>query len=449
MEMLLTTLGVVALIFVVLSLGTWVFAGLVTVSILSLFLLGDFELQRIGVTLTRIIFRAGNAWELSAIPLFILMGELIFRSDISERLFRGLEPLASRIPGGILHTNIFGCTLFAAVSGSSSATTATVGKITTRELQQRGYDRRLSIGSLAGAGSLGLLIPPSIVMIVYGVQAEVSISKLFMAGVLPGLLIACLYSGYLCTQALLHPEKVPREQGSSIGWLQSLRLLSPVLGLILVVIGSIYTGLATPSEAAAVGVGAALLLLLVERQLNWQLFTEALSATVISSVMVCSILVCAALLSTTVGYLHIPQELARLHRHPGVVGTGAAADSGAVLHCAGAVSGWHLHHRHEPADHPAAGDPGRLRSALVRGFSGDHGGTGADHPAGGVQPLCPPGADRGETGCGSPGRRAVLPVDVRGRPDHLLLPPDRALAAATGQLSGQGQALTAAVRRPG
>ena len=310
MEMLLTTLGVVALIFIVLSLGTWVFAGLVTVSILSLFLLGDFELQRIGVTLTRIIFRAGNAWELSAIPLFILMGELIFRSDISERLFRGLEPLASRIPGGILHTNIFGCTLFAAVSGSSSATTATVGKITTRELEQRGYDRRLSVGSLAGAGSLGLLIPPSIVMIVYGVQAEVSISKLFMAGVLPGLLIACLYSGYLCTQALLHPEKAPRERGSSIGWLQSLRLLSPVLGLILVVIGSIYTGLATPSEAAAVGVGAALLLLLIERQLNWQLFTEALSATVLSSVMVCSILVCAALLSTTVGYLHIPQELA-------------------------------------------------------------------------------------------------------------------------------------------
>lgn len=310
MEMLLTTLGVVALIFIVLSLGTWVFAGLVTVSILSLFLLGDFELHRIGVTLTRIIFRAGNAWELSAIPLFILMGELIFRSDISERLFRGLEPLATRIPGGILHTNIFGCTLFAAVSGSSSATTATVGKITTRELEKRGYDRRLSIGSLAGAGSLGLLIPPSIVMIVYGVQAEVSISKLFMAGVLPGLLIACLYSGYICTQALLHPEKTPKERGNDIGWLQSLRLLSPVLSLILVVIGSIYTGLATPSEAAAVGVGAALLLLLIERQLNWQLFTEALSATVLSSVMVCSILVCAALLSTTVGYLHIPQELA-------------------------------------------------------------------------------------------------------------------------------------------
>jgi len=310
METLLTTLGVVALVFIVLSLGTWVFAGLVTVSILSLFLLGDFELHRIGVTLTKIIFRAGNAWELSAIPLFILMGEMIFRSDISERLFRGLEPLATRIPGGILHTNIFGCTLFAAVSGSSSATTATVGKITTRELEKRGYDRRLSIGSLAGAGSLGLLIPPSIVMIVYGVQAEVSISKLFMAGVLPGLLIAVLYSGYLFIQALTYPEKAPREQTHGVTLLESLRLLSPVLSLILIVIGSIYTGLATPSEAAAVGVGAATLLLLVERQLNWDLFIRALRSAILSSVMVCSILVCAALLSTAVGYLHIPQELA-------------------------------------------------------------------------------------------------------------------------------------------
>lgn len=310
MEILLTTLGVITLVFVVLGLGTWVFAGLISVAGLSLLLMGDFSLHRVGVTLSRILFRAGNAWELSAIPLFILMGEMIFRSDISERLFRGLEPFTTRIPGGILHTNIFGCTLFAAVSGSSSATTATVGKITTRELQLRGYDRRLSIGSLAGAGSLGLLIPPSIVMIVYGVQAEVSISKLFMAGVLPGLLIAALYSGYLFTQALRYPHKAPRERYSTVTFRQSIGLLAPVLSLIVIVIGSIYTGIATPSEAAAVGVGAVLLLLLLECQLSWTLFREALQATILSSVMVCSILVCAALLSTAVGYLHIPRELA-------------------------------------------------------------------------------------------------------------------------------------------
>lgn len=312
METLMTTLGVVLLIFLVLGLGAWVFAGLVMVSVLSLFWLGDFSFHRIGVTLTRVLFRAGNSWELSAIPLFIFMGELIFRSDISERLFKGLEPFARRIPGGILHTNIFGCTLFAAVSGSSSATTATVGKITTRELQQRGYDRQLSIGSLAGAGSLGLLIPPSIVMIVYGVQAEVSISKLFMAGVLPGLLIAALYSAYLFAQAVMHPQKAPRQatEESSVTLWQSIKLLSPVLALIFVVIGSIYSGLATPSEAAAVGLGASLLMLAAERQLSWDLFSGALRSAILSSVMVCSILVCAALLATAVGYLHIPQDLA-------------------------------------------------------------------------------------------------------------------------------------------
>jgi C4-dicarboxylate transporter DctM subunit len=311
MDSLWMVLGVMGLIFVVLGAGTWIFAGLMLVAMGSLVMLGDFSFHRVGVILSKILFRAGNSWELSAIPLFILMGELIFRSDISERLFKGLEPFANKIPGGILHTNVLGCTLFAAVSGSSAATTATIGKITTQELANRGYDRTLSIGSLAGAGSLGLLIPPSIVMIVYGVQAEVSISKLFMAGVIPGLIVAALYIGYLMLQASLHPEKAPRTQsGPTQSLLTSLRLLSPVLLLIGIVIGSIYSGIATPSEAAAVGVAAALLLLMVERQLTFTLFKEALNATVISSVMVCSILVCAALLSTAVGYLHIQQELA-------------------------------------------------------------------------------------------------------------------------------------------
>ena len=310
MDSLWMVLGVMGLIFIVLGAGTWVFSGLLLVAMGSLVVLGDFSFHRVGVILSKILFRAGNSWELSAIPLFILMGELIFRSDISERLFKGLEPFANKIPGGILHTNVLGCTLFAAVSGSSAATTATIGKITTQELANRGYDRTLSIGSLAGAGSLGLLIPPSIVMIVYGVQAEVSISKLFMAGIIPGLIVAALYIGYLMIQASISPEKAPRTKGSEQSFLTSIRLLSPVLLLIGIVIGSIYSGIATPSEAAAVGVAAALILLLIERQLSFELFKEALKATVISSVMVCSILVCAALLSTAVGYLHIPQELA-------------------------------------------------------------------------------------------------------------------------------------------
>ncbi|MFM2480244.1 TRAP transporter large permease [Celerinatantimonas sp. YJH-8] len=320
MDIIWIAIGVMALLLVVLGLGVWVFAGLAMVAFSSLIWIGDMPLHRAGVILSRIIFRAGNSWELAAIPLFILMGELIFRSDISDRLFRGLEPWTRHIPGGILHTNVFGCALFAAVSGSSSATTATIGKITTTELKRRGYNRRLSIGSLAGAGSLGLLIPPSIVMIVYGIQAEVSISKLFMAGILPGILIAILYSGYLMIHALWDPTVSPREAVCEIGKWQSLRYLMPVILLIGIVLGSIYSGIATPSEAAAVGVLGTLVLLLVERQLNWTMFQKALVSTLLSSTMVCSIMITAALLSTAMGYLHLPSELAefiaQLHLSP-------------------------------------------------------------------------------------------------------------------------------------
>lgn len=310
MDTVFVAVGVISLILLVLGLGTWVFAGLAIVALGSLVWLGGFSLDRAGLILSRILFRAGSSWELSAIPLFIFMGELIFRSNISERLFRGLEPWTNRVPGGILHTNVVGCALFAAVSGSSAATTATIGKITTSELARRGYDRNLSIGSLAGAGSLGLLIPPSIVMIVYGVQAEVSISQLFMAGVLPGLLIALLYSGYVVAVTLRQPHKAPRSLEMAATFWQSLWLLAPVLLLIMLVMGSIYSGVATPSEAAAVGVAATLVLLGVERQLGWNMFREALAGTVLSATMVCSILVAAALLSTAMGYLHLPRELA-------------------------------------------------------------------------------------------------------------------------------------------
>jgi tripartite ATP-independent transporter DctM subunit len=310
MEIVFSAIGVIALILIFLGLGVWVFSGLAIVALLSLILIGDVSLDRAGAILSRIIFRAGNSWELSAIPLFILMGELIFRSNISDRLFRGLEPWTKKIPGGILHTNVFGCALFAAVSGSSAATTATVGKITTTELKKRGYDRNLSIGSLAGAGSLGLLIPPSLVMIVYGIQAEVSISKLFMAGVLPGLLIAALYSGYIIFRALRDPSLCPSEKSDTATKLESLLLLSPVISLIIIVMGAIYTGIATPSEAAAVGVFATLVLLVIEKQLSIKMIQEAMQATLLSSTMVCSILISAALLSTAMGFLHLPSELA-------------------------------------------------------------------------------------------------------------------------------------------
>ncbi|MBF9003449.1 TRAP transporter large permease [Vibrio nitrifigilis] len=311
MDILFTSMGVIAVLFVVLASGIWVFAGLAIVACCSLVVFAGMPIERVGLILSRILFRAGNSWELAAIPLFIWMGELIFRSDISNRLFKGLEPWTRIVPGGILHTNVVGCALFAAVSGSSSATTATIGKITTSELKQRGYDRQLSIGSLAGAGSLGLLIPPSIVMIVYGIQAEVSINKLFMAGILPGVLIALLYSGYLMIHATIKPHCAPKETQCDITFARSFRYLFPIIGLITIVLGAIYSGIATPSEAAAVGVFATLILLAIERQLTKEVLVNSLISTLQSSTMVCSIMVSAAMLSTAMGYLHLPSELAR------------------------------------------------------------------------------------------------------------------------------------------
>lgn len=313
MEALVAGLVILVLILFFLGLGVWVFAGLFLVSVSGLFLLLDMPAQRIGVIGTNIIFRYASAWELAAIPMFIWMGEIIFRTDISNRLFRGLSPLVDFVPGRLLHTNILGCTLFAAVSGSSAATTATVGKITTTELQRRGYDRNLAIGSLAGAGSLGLLIPPSIVMIIYGILAEVSISRLFAAGILPGLLVAGIYSSYIMLRALAQPEKAPRE-ATRLTLLQrlvgALNLL-PVLFLMLIVLGSIYSGLATPSEAAAVGVAAAVIVAVGLRQLTWQIFRDSLMGAIRTSCMVCIILISAAFLSTAMGYLHVPSNIAR------------------------------------------------------------------------------------------------------------------------------------------
>jgi len=308
----LTGLIVLALIVGFLGIGTWVFAGLLMVSMTALTLLLDFPPQRIGAIVTKIMFRSATAWELAAIPMFIWMGEIMFRTDISERLFRGLAPLVDGIAGRLLHTNVMGCTLFAAVCGSSTATTATVGKITTTELARRQYDTGLAIGSLAGAGSLGLLIPPSIVMIIYGVLAEVSIAKLFAAGVLPGLLIAGLYSGFIFVRCALQPALAPRAS-DVFTWrdrLWGLTQLLPVVSLIAIVLGSIYTGYATPSEAAAVGVAATLILTALTGQLTWRVFAQSIMGAVTISAMVCSILVAAAFLSTAMGYLHVPQDLA-------------------------------------------------------------------------------------------------------------------------------------------
>lgn len=313
MDPIVATSLVFLLLMVILSSGMWVFLSLALAAALSLYGFLDYSPERIGAIASRVIVRSASSWELAAVPMFIWMGELMFRTDISDRLFRGLAPLVRHVPGGLLHTNIAGSALFAAVSGSSAATTATVGKITTTELQGRGYSESLAFGSLAGAGSLGLLIPPSIVLIIYGVLAEVSIAKLFIAGIIPGILIALLYTSYIGIRCILNPSLSPERDFDrrDAHPLQILRNLSPVLSMILVVLGSIYTGWATPSEAAGIGVLVAVVFAAVTRQLTWAIFRDSLQGALRTSAMVCAILMCAAFLSSAIGYMHLPREIAQ------------------------------------------------------------------------------------------------------------------------------------------
>ena len=270
-----------------------------------------YPFDRIGAILAKRLYAASGSWEIASIPLFMWMGEILFRTDISDRLFRGLAPLVNKLPGRLLHTNVAGCVLFAAVSGSSAATTATIGKITTTELLKRGYSPNLAIGSIAGAGSFGLMIPPSIVFIVYGVLAEESISKLFIAGVFPGLVFGALYSGYIIIYSLFRPDVAPKvvEKYVFRDYLQCFVNLIPISVLIVVVLGSIYSGIATPTEAAAVGVAASIVMTLIMKQLTWNIFVDSIMGALKMSCMVCSLLAAAAFLSTTMGFLHIPQDI--------------------------------------------------------------------------------------------------------------------------------------------
>jgi len=258
------------------------------------------------------IWGSASSWTLTALPLFVWMGEILFRTRLSQDMFRGLAPWMQALPGRLLHVNVAGCTIFAAVSGSSAATCATIGKMSLPELSRRGYPDGISIGSLAGAGTLGLLIPPSIIMIVYGVSAEVSIAQLFIAGVLPGLLLALLFSGYLMVWALLNPDKVPpRDARLSFGAkLRESRHLIPVMLLIAAVLGSIYGGIATATEAAALGVVGALLISAVQGSLNWQTFKDSLLGGTRLYCMIALILSGAAFLTLAMGYIGLPRHLA-------------------------------------------------------------------------------------------------------------------------------------------
>ncbi|WP_425049753.1 TRAP transporter large permease [Psychromarinibacter sp. S121] len=306
-----SSLILLGLLVLFLGAGTWIFSGLMLVGASAMYFVLDFNLARIGSIATKVISSSAISWELAAIPIFMWMGDIIFRTDISQRLFRGLAPMVARIPGGLLHTNVFGCTVFAAISGSSTATTATVGKITIPELQKRGYDINLASGSLAGAGSFGLLIPPSIAMIVYGVLAQVSIADLFAAGLIPGLMMAGLYSGYIAISAILNPAKAPRYEGEiTIGTLgKGMLELLPILILMFIVLGSIYSGIATPSEAAAVGVLGAVVITIVTGQFSLKLMRDSLMNTIRVSAMILMLIAASAFLSAAIAYMHLPTQI--------------------------------------------------------------------------------------------------------------------------------------------
>ncbi len=299
----------IAALFLILGSGVWIGLTLSGVAWIGMQL---FSSRPAGDAMAVTIWGSSSSWTLTALPLFVWMGEILFRTRLSQDMFRGLAPWMQALPGRLLHVNVVGCAIFAAVSGSSAATCATIGKMSLPELSKRGYPDGIAIGSLAGAGTLGLLIPPSIIMIVYGVSTDVSISQLFVAGVLPGILLAVLFSGYLMVWALLNPARVPpRDAKLSFGAkLRESRHLLPVIGLILAVLGSIYSGIATATEAAALGVVGALAISAAQGSLTWATFRESLLGGTRLYCMIALILAGAAFLTLSMGYIGLPRHLA-------------------------------------------------------------------------------------------------------------------------------------------
>ncbi|NKB61799.1 MAG: TRAP transporter large permease subunit [Gammaproteobacteria bacterium] len=307
MDELGLTLIFLTVLFLFLGSGVWVAASLIGVAAIGMLL---FTTRPVGDAMATTIWGASSSWTLTALPLFIWMGEILFRTKLSENLFKGLTPLLARLPGGLLHVNIAGCTIFAAISGSSAATVATVGKMSIPELRQRQYPEKMIIGTLAGAGTLGLLIPPSITLIIYGVTVNESIAQLFIAGVFPGLMLAALFMGYVAVWGLFSGKGEGESVKKHNGRLKDVLQLLPILFLISAVMGSIYAGIATATEAAVLGVVGALLLSALQRSLTRKSFMEALLGATKTSAMIAFILAGSTFLSLTMGFTGLPRTLA-------------------------------------------------------------------------------------------------------------------------------------------
>ncbi len=295
-------------LFFLLGSGVWVGASLLGTAILGMFL---FTNRPIGDSMAITVWGEQSSWTLTALPLFVWMGEILFRTKISETLFKGLAPFMGKLPGGLLHVNIGASAIFAAISGSSAATVATVGKMSIPELRQREYPEKMIIGTLSGAGTLGLLIPPSISLIIFGVTVNESIAKLFMAAMIPGIALALCFMAYIAVWGMLNPDATRKGiDTDTVSKLRRLLDLLPVLGLISAVIGSIYTGIATATEAAALGVLGSLILAAAQKSLTFESFMDSVLGSVRTSAMIMFILMGSGFLSLAMGFTGIPKALA-------------------------------------------------------------------------------------------------------------------------------------------
>jgi tripartite ATP-independent transporter DctM subunit len=309
MSVLELSLVLILLLFVILGSGVWIALALAATGLVAV-------MTKIatppGQVLATSMWSASNSWDLTALPMFIWMGEILYRTKLSEDMFEGLAPWLQRLPGRLLHVNVVGCAIFAAVSGSSAATCATIGRISLPELLKRGYDEKMAIGTLAGSGTLGLLTPPSIIMIVYATATDQSIARLFIAGVVPGVMLALLFMGFIIVWALLNVGRMPPPEPPTnfANRVVASRRLIPVVLLIAGVIGSIYGGLASATEAAVVGVFLSLVLSWWSGTLTRGTFTEALLSATKTSCMIAFILAGAAYLTAAMGFTGIPSALA-------------------------------------------------------------------------------------------------------------------------------------------
>ena len=309
MPELFLTIFFISILLIFLGTGIWVALSMVGVSAIGMFL---FTSRPVGDAMATTIWGTSSSWTLTALPLFVWMGEILFRTKLSENLFTGLAPWMSRLPGGLIHVNVVGCALFAAISGSSAATVATVGKMSIPELRKRNYPEKLLLGSLAGSGTLGLLIPPSIILIIYGVTVQESIAKLFIAGIIPGVMIAIIFMLYVIIWSIINKKEMPivSENFSLSQKIKGSKQLLPVIVLITAVIGSIYAGVATATEAASLGVVGALILSFFQKTLNKETFKLSLLGATKTSCMIAFILAGSSFLSLAMGFTGLPRNLA-------------------------------------------------------------------------------------------------------------------------------------------